>query len=75
VVGANASEMISFFTLAMTRRVSLYQLYRLVYPYPTYSSGILKVADAFMRATLPHLGQEVAAYLKYRWARPQPAHA
>jgi len=75
VVGANASEMISFFTLAMTRRVSLYQLYRLVYPYPTYSSGILKVADAFMRATLPNLGQEVAAYLKYRWARPQPAHA
>ncbi|MEP7136668.1 MAG: FAD-dependent oxidoreductase [Chloroflexota bacterium] len=69
VVGPYASEMISFFTLAMSQKISLYKIYRLVYPYPTYSSGILKVADFFMRDTLPNLGKEIAAYLKYRFAK------
>jgi pyruvate/2-oxoglutarate dehydrogenase complex dihydrolipoamide dehydrogenase (E3) component len=70
IVGPNASEMISFFTLAKSRRISLYKIYRLVFPYPTYSSGILKVADFFIRDTLPNLGKEIVAYLKYRFARP-----
>jgi len=69
VVGPSASEMISFFTLAMSRKVSLYKIYRLVYPYPTFSSGILKAADFFMRDTLPNLGKELGAYLKYRFAK------
>ncbi len=71
IVGPRASEMISFFTLAMSQKISLYKIYRLVYPYPTFSSGILKVADFFMRETLPNLGKELAAYLKYRFARPK----
>lgn len=71
LVGPYASEMISFFTLAMSQKISLYKIYRLVYPYPTFSSGILKVADFFMRDTLPNLGKELAAYLKYRFA-PSP---
>ncbi len=71
IVGPHASEMISFFTLAMSQKISLYKIYRLVYPYPTYSSGILKVADFFMRDTLPNLGKELAAYLKYRFAKPK----
>jgi len=69
IVGPRASEMISFFTLAMSQKISLYKIYRLVYPYPTYSSGILKVADFFMRDTLPNLGKEIVAYLKYRFAK------
>ena len=69
VVGPYASEMISFFTLAMSQRISLHKIYRLVYPYPTFSSGILKVADFFMRDTLPNIGKELAAYLKYRFAK------
>jgi len=69
IVGPRAAEMISFFTLAISRRISLYQFYRLVYPYPTFSSGILKIADTFMRETLPSLPRELAAYLKYRFAR------
>ncbi|MDQ3005999.1 MAG: NAD(P)/FAD-dependent oxidoreductase [Chloroflexota bacterium] len=69
VVGPRASEMISFFTLAMSQKISLYKLYRLVYPYPTFSSGILKVADFFMRETLPNIGQELMAFLKYRFAK------
>jgi pyruvate/2-oxoglutarate dehydrogenase complex dihydrolipoamide dehydrogenase (E3) component len=70
IVGPRASEMISFFTLAISQKISLYKIYRLVYPYPTYSSGILKVADFFMRETLPNLGKELVAYLKYRFAKP-----
>ncbi len=37
IVGPRASEMISLFTLAITEGISLYKLYRLVYPYPTLS--------------------------------------
>ncbi len=71
IVGPRASEMISFFTLAISQRISLYKIYRLVYPYPTFSSGILKVADFFMRETLPNLRKEVGAYLRNRWRKPQ----
>ncbi|NJN79554.1 MAG: hypothetical protein HC797_03285 [Anaerolineales bacterium] len=69
IVGVNASEIISFFTLAISQKISLYKIYRLVYPYPTFSSGILKVADFFMRETLPNIGKELGAFLKYRFIR------
>ncbi len=71
IVAPHASEMISFFTLAMSQKISLYKIYRLVYPYPTFSSGILKVADFFMRETLTNLKTEIGAYLRYRFARPK----
>lgn len=71
IVGPHASEMISFFTLAMSQKISLYKIYRLVYPYPTFSSGILKVADFFMRDTLTNFRQELLTYLKYRFAKPK----
>jgi pyruvate/2-oxoglutarate dehydrogenase complex dihydrolipoamide dehydrogenase (E3) component len=71
IVGTRASEMISFFTLAISQNISLYKIYRLVYPYPTYSSGILKAADFFMRETLPKLRTELGIYLQYRWRKPQ----
>jgi dihydrolipoamide dehydrogenase len=71
IVGVRASEMISFFTLAISQKISLYKIYRMVYPYPTFSSGILKVADFFMRETLTDLKKELTAYLKYRFARPK----
>lgn len=70
IVAPHASEMISFFTLAMSQKISLYKIYRLVYPYPTFSSGILKVADAFMHETLTNLRKEIKAFLRYRFARP-----
>ncbi|MBT7990417.1 MAG: NAD(P)/FAD-dependent oxidoreductase [Anaerolineae bacterium] len=70
IVAPHASEMISFFTLAMSQKISLYKIYRLVYPYPTFSSGILKVGDFFMRETLTNLPKEIGAYLRYRFARP-----
>jgi pyruvate/2-oxoglutarate dehydrogenase complex dihydrolipoamide dehydrogenase (E3) component len=72
IVAPRAAEMISLFTLAIQEQISLYKLYRLVYPYPTLSSGIQKVADAFLRETLPNIRAELPAFLRYRWARPQP---
>lgn len=71
IVGPRASEMISFFTLAISQKISLYKIFRLVYPYPTFSSGIQKVADFFMRETLSNLPREIGAYLRYRFARPK----
>lgn len=65
IVAPRASEMISFFTLAISARISLYKLYRLVYPYPTLSGGIQRVADQFMRQTLPHLPAELRDVARY----------
>jgi pyruvate/2-oxoglutarate dehydrogenase complex dihydrolipoamide dehydrogenase (E3) component len=71
IVGPRASEMISFFTLAISQGISLYKIYRLVYPYPTFSSGILKIADYFMRDTLTNIRKELFTYLRYRFAPPR----
>lgn len=70
IVAPKASEMISFFTLALQEGLSLYRLYRVVHPYPTFSSGFQKVADTFLRETLPVLRDELVAYVRYRWAKP-----
>jgi dihydrolipoamide dehydrogenase len=69
IVGPRASEMISLFTVAIQEGISLFKLYRVVYPYPTFSSGIQKVADAFLRDTLTGLRGELAAFLRFRWAQ------
>jgi pyruvate/2-oxoglutarate dehydrogenase complex dihydrolipoamide dehydrogenase (E3) component len=69
IVGPHASETISFFTLAISQKISLYKIYRLVYPYPTFSSGILKVADFFMRESLTNIGKELTTYFQYRFAK------
>jgi Pyruvate/2-oxoglutarate dehydrogenase complex, dihydrolipoamide dehydrogenase (E3) component, and related enzymes len=67
IVAPKASEMISFFTLAIQEGISMYRLYRTVYPYPTFSSGIQKATDTFLRDTLTDLRGELSAYLRYRW--------
>ena len=65
IVGPRAAEMISFFTLAISEKITLYRLYRLVYPYPTHSTGIQALADSFIRATLPHIPAELGAVVRY----------
>jgi dihydrolipoamide dehydrogenase len=62
-----ASEMISLLTLAVNKRISLYQLANIVFPYPVLSEAIKKLADQFVFATLPKLPQELLAYLRYRF--------
>ncbi|MGF1645364.1 MAG: dihydrolipoyl dehydrogenase family protein [Kineosporiaceae bacterium] len=70
VVGPRASETVTQLSVAIAGGVSLHRLFRVVQPYPTYASGIQRVADAFLAGTLPHLPRELAAYLRHRWARP-----
>ncbi len=66
IVAPKASEMISLLTLAVYQGLSLYKLSGLIYPYPTFSEGIKKLADKFTLETLPKLPQELGAYLSYR---------
>ena len=70
IVAPKASEMISLLTAAMYNGLSAYKLSNLIFPYPVLSQGIKKAADAFVFATLPNLGKEIGAYLRYRWATP-----
>jgi len=42
-----------------------------VFPYPTLSEGLKKVADAYVRETLPNIPSELGAYLRYRFAHPR----
>lgn len=65
IVGPRASEMISLLTLAITERISLYKLFRLVYPYPTLSLAIQKAADLYVRETLSNLPGELRAVARY----------
>ena len=69
IVGPRASEMAPLFALAVQERISLFRLFRLVQPYPTFSSGVQKVADAFVADTLGNLVREIRGYLRHRWAR------
>ena len=69
IVGPYASEMISYFTLAISRKISLYKLSRIVYPYPTFSSSIQKISDNYMRETLPNLLSEIGIYIRSRFFR------
>lgn len=67
IVAPKASEMISALTLAVYKNISLYTLSGLIYPYPTFSGGIKKLADKFTLETLPKLPKELAIYLRYRF--------
>ncbi len=66
IVAPKASEMISLLTLAVYQGISLYKLSGLIYPYPTFSEGIKKLADKFTLETLPKLPKELIKYLRYR---------
>lgn len=68
LVGPGASDLLPLLTLAVSRRISLLRLQRIVYPYPTFTGAIGVVADEFARGTLSHLRTELRAYGRYRWA-------
>ena len=69
VVGPHASELLPLLTFSVSRHVSLLRLQRMVHAYPTLAGAIGSVTDEFARRTLPHLGSEIIAYGRYRWAR------
>ena len=70
IVGPHASELLPLLTFAISRRVSLLRLQRMVHAYPTFAGALGAVADEFARRTLPRLPSELASYARYRWASP-----
>jgi pyruvate/2-oxoglutarate dehydrogenase complex dihydrolipoamide dehydrogenase (E3) component len=52
VVGAQAGEMMGEVVLAMTQKVGLRRLARVIHPYPTRAEALKKVADAYNRTRL-----------------------
>lgn len=52
IVGANAGDIISQVTFAMTAGAGLGTIAKVIYPYPTRSEAIKKAADAYRRTRL-----------------------
>ena len=52
VVAAHAGDLLTYFTLAMTNRQGLASLANAIYPYPTQSEAIKKVANVYLSAKL-----------------------
>lgn len=55
IVAANAGDMISEITLAMTHGLGLAQIANTIHPYPTQAEAIRQVGDAFNRTRLTPL--------------------
>lgn len=64
IVGQSAGEILSFFTLAMSRRISLWKINNLIFPYPTISLIIKKVSDEFLAYQLRNIKPDIYAVLK-----------
>ncbi len=64
VVGSKAGEILGVLTLAMQENISAYRLSSLIFPYPTRSELIKRVADRFVVYTLSHWKDETRYLLK-----------
>lgn len=59
IVGAAAGELISIFTVAIDRKISLWKLRNIIYPYPTYSLLIKRAGDLFFAETVANLKNDI----------------
>ncbi len=64
LVGPAAGEILSVFTLAIDRKISLWKLRSLIYAYPTYSLVIKKAGDYFFAQQIGSLKQDLKALAK-----------
>jgi len=64
IMWKNAWEMLPTITLAMQNDISAYKLSGVIFPYPTKSELIKKVADKYVVATLWNLKKDLKTYLK-----------
>ncbi len=64
IIGECAGEMITIFTLAIDRKISLWQLRRIIYAYPTYSLLIKKAGDYFFAMQIASLKTDLAYIIK-----------
>lgn len=67
--GKNAGELISFFTLAIQQRISLYTIHRVIIPYPVLGQISKKAADEFLQETFVHLKRDILTLLRYEAPR------
>jgi pyruvate/2-oxoglutarate dehydrogenase complex dihydrolipoamide dehydrogenase (E3) component len=66
-VGRCAGEVIGTLSVAMTNRLGLKALSGTVFPYPTYTEAVKKVADAFQRTRLtPRVAMALKTWLRWR---------
>ena len=64
VIGPRAGELIIPFTLAIDNKISMWQLRRTIYAYPTYSLIIKKAGDYFFAEQLSSLKADLLNLLK-----------
>jgi pyruvate/2-oxoglutarate dehydrogenase complex dihydrolipoamide dehydrogenase (E3) component/uncharacterized membrane protein YdjX (TVP38/TMEM64 family) len=64
IIGPAAGEMLSLFTLAIDRKVSLWKLRSLIYAYPTYSLVVKKAGDQFFARQIGDLKVDLLRVLK-----------
>lgn len=64
IIGPAAGEILSIFTLAIDRKISLWKLRSLIYAYPTYSLVVKKAGDQFFSRQLDDLKTDVMRALK-----------
>ncbi len=64
IAHARAGDMISFFTLAIKHKTTLWKMNHMIFPYPSYSLAIKKASDIFLAETLKYTKQDILNLLK-----------
>ena len=64
IIGHSAGEMISIFTIAINRKISMWQLRRTIYAYPTYNLLIKKAGDYFFALQMTSLKTDLTYTFK-----------
>jgi pyruvate/2-oxoglutarate dehydrogenase complex dihydrolipoamide dehydrogenase (E3) component len=68
VVGAHAGEVIGTIALAMTNGIGLKRIADTIFPYPTYTESLRKIADQYNRTRLTPLAKRLLSTW-LRWMR------
>lgn len=61
MIGPRAGEIIALFTLAIDRKISMWNLRRTIYAYPTYALLVKKAGDLFFSEQMLHLKGDLTA--------------
>ncbi|MFT7506968.1 MAG: pyruvate/2-oxoglutarate dehydrogenase complex dihydrolipoamide dehydrogenase (E3) component [Acidimicrobiales bacterium] len=64
IIGVSSGEMISVFTLAIDRKISMWQLRRIIFAYPTYCLLIKKAGDYFFAQQIASLKNDLLYQFK-----------
>lgn len=64
IIAEDAGNLIAYWALAIQKNLSLWKLYAVILPYPTFALMHKKVSDSFVSDTLSHLQSDVAAQVK-----------